>query len=54
MKELWLAGTLRDVGQGQASLGGDSTMDEDAREVGRMVEELLQKSGVRSEESMEV
>jgi hypothetical protein len=39
MKELWLFGPLRGIGEGE----GEGKMDEDSVKVGEMVEEILRK-----------
>jgi hypothetical protein len=44
LKELWLFGTLRGVGDGV----GDGSMDEDSRRVGEIVEALLKKQAESS------
>jgi hypothetical protein len=39
---MWLVGPLRGLGEGEAEM--QKKMDEDARKVGEMVEELLTKA----------
>lgn len=39
LKELWLFGTLRGIGDGV----GEGSMDDDSKKVGEMVEALLKK-----------
>jgi hypothetical protein len=40
LKELWLFGPLRGIGEGE----GEGKMDEDSKVVGEMVEKLIKKS----------
>ncbi|RDW59692.1 hypothetical protein BP6252_12779 [Coleophoma cylindrospora] len=40
LKEMWLFGPLRDIGEGES----EGTIDEDAKKVGEIVEKLLEKS----------
>jgi hypothetical protein len=40
LKEMWLFGPLRGIGDGE----GEGKMDEDSQRVGEMVEALLKKS----------
>jgi len=40
LKEMWLFGPLRGIGEGE----GEGGMDEDSKKVGEMVEALLQRS----------
>ncbi|KAL3425010.1 hypothetical protein PVAG01_04291 [Phlyctema vagabunda] len=40
LKEMWLAGPLRGLGEGE----GEGTIDDDAKQVGQMVEKLLEKT----------
>ncbi|RQM06079.1 hypothetical protein DH86_00002396 [Scytalidium sp. 3C] len=40
LKEMWLFGALREIGEGE----GEDAMDADSKKVGEMVEELLKKS----------
>jgi hypothetical protein len=39
LKEMWLFGPLRGIGEGE----GEGTMDDDSRQVGEMVEAVLRK-----------
>jgi len=41
LKEMWLFGPLREIGEGE----GEGSMDEDSKKVGEMVRELLKESG---------
>jgi hypothetical protein len=40
LKEMWLFGPLRGIGEGE----GEGKMDEDSKVVGEMVEKLIKKS----------
>ena len=45
LKEMWLFGPLRGIGEGE----GEGRMDEDSKKVGEMVEALLRKQSGTSE-----
>ena len=42
LKEMWLFGPLRDIGEGE----GEGKMDDDAKKVGELVEALLKRRPV--------
>lgn len=45
MKEMWLFGKLNTLRDGKGVAGEDEKLEEDAREVGRMMETLLSRNG---------
>jgi Surfeit locus protein 5 subunit 22 of Mediator complex len=45
LKEMWLFGPLRGIGEGE----GEGKMDEDSRKVGEMVEALLKRNSGTSQ-----
>ncbi|EHL01412.1 putative Mediator of RNA polymerase II transcription subunit 22 [Glarea lozoyensis 74030] len=48
MKELWLFGPLREIGEGE----GEGKMDEDSVKVGEMVEQILRKDAESSKSKL--